>query len=109
MDGLKMNILNSFLNIKIASWNCNGFKSSIDYVNQLMSAHHVTFICEHWLRQHEFSTISTAGFTYKFEEYETDRICALNIIKNGCIILTAFGVYLPYDDHTSENWIIIWG
>ena len=48
-----MNILNSFLNIKITSWNCNGFKSSIDYVNHLMSVHHVTFICEHWLRQHE--------------------------------------------------------
>ena len=44
-------------NIKLASWNCHGYKSSADYTYQLANSHHITFICEHWLLPCELSTV----------------------------------------------------
>jgi hypothetical protein len=129
----------SVFNIKIATWNCNGFKSCADYAQQLAESHHITFICEHWLLPCELSAIqdvyhnqekiaflqssvdplvslrgrpyggigflcdNSVGLTYKYENCDSERICALKVYKSQCHILTLFGVYLPYEKNTTEQ------
>jgi exonuclease III len=44
---------------KLASYNCNGFKGSQGYVQDLISGHDVTFLSEHWLRQSEIPVIQS--------------------------------------------------
>ena len=53
---MSLNDFNVF-NLKVTTWNCNGLKSYISYADQLVSSHHVTFICEHWLRPDELSSV----------------------------------------------------
>ena len=43
--------------INIASWNCNGLKSSMSYLEQLASSHNITFIREHWIMPHEINAV----------------------------------------------------
>ena len=46
---------------------------------------------------------NSVGLAYKYEECDSDRICSLKVYKNQNIILTIYGVYLPYNDHSSGS------
>ena len=35
--------------MNITSFNCNGLRSSISYVTELLKTSHIMFMCEHWL------------------------------------------------------------
>jgi hypothetical protein len=37
------------VSINIATYNCNGIKSSHNYVKSLVESNDITFICEHWM------------------------------------------------------------
>ena len=58
---------NVSLDIRTASFNCHGLKSSMEYTAQLSSENHVTFLCEHCLLPNDIHTIwdtfSKAGKT----------------------------------------------
>jgi len=43
------------------------------------------------------------GIVYKPVSADNDRICGVQLISNGKIILTVFGVYVPYYKGTSEQ------
>ena len=44
-------------NFKIATYNCHGLKSSLQYVLELAESHDILFLNEHWLQVHELFTI----------------------------------------------------
>ena len=46
--------------IRIASFNCHGLKSTMEYTAELSSENHVTFLCEHWLLPNGIHTICDA-------------------------------------------------
>ena len=52
-------------NFNIASFNCNGIKSAIAYVEELDKSHQITFVCEHWLHQSELVTVGNLFSEYK--------------------------------------------
>ena len=58
VNGVNLNQKGS-LKFKIASWNCHGLKSSIDYALKLIKSHNITFLCEHWLLPHELATMKS--------------------------------------------------
>lgn len=125
--------------MRIASFNCHGLKSSIGYVTQLASNHHVKYVCEHWLLPKDIPTVwetfqdmgKTAflnssvdplvplhgrpyggtgficdisdGFSFKFEECESGRLCGLLVYKNEKLVLTVYGVYLSCDDRMADT------
>ena len=41
--------------MNITSFNCNGLRSSISYVTELLKTCHIMFMCEHWLLPSELS------------------------------------------------------
>ena len=43
------------------------------------------------------------GYSYKFEECDSDRLCGLHVFKNKEPVLTIYGIYLPFDDHTTDT------
>ena len=53
----KNSISQDMSRISIASWNCNGLKSSMDYALKLSNQQQITFISEHWLLPHEIPAI----------------------------------------------------
>ena len=59
MDETNFNSSCDAFKVKLATWNCNGLKSSMDYALQLVNTHHVTFFCEHWLQSHEIDCVKT--------------------------------------------------
>ena len=89
----------------LSTFNCNGLKSSFGYVSELANKHHrpINFICEHWLRPHEISTVikdlqgsvdplihrngrpfggvgficDDSLFEYRIIECDSDRICCI--------------------------------
>ena len=44
-------------NFKIATYNCHGLKSSVQYDLELDESHDILFLNEHWLQIHELFTI----------------------------------------------------
>ena len=34
----------------LSTFNCNGLRSSMAYVTELVSNHNINFVCEHWLK-----------------------------------------------------------
>ena len=45
------------VSIRLATWNCHGLKSGIEYATSLAVSHDITFLCEHWLLPNELHTI----------------------------------------------------
>ena len=123
--------------LKFASFNCNGLKGSMAYVKHLVDSNTISFLCEHWLRPDELTTMKKyfgdswchlissmdplkqirgrpyggLGFickklqkvSYQEVQCDFDKIIGMKIIVNQITILTVFGLYLPYDDHSNEQ------
>ena len=125
--------------MNITSFNCNGLRSSISYVTELLKTSHIMFMCEHWLLPSELSFFRNtfqnlgkkvflkssidplvplrgrpyggigfvceiiSGYTYMFEDYYSDRICALKVYQAEKLILTVYGLYMPYNNHCAQQ------
>ena len=55
-----------FSNFSFSTLNCNGFKSSIDYINNLSCRYDINFVCETWLR---------AGDSCNIKDYFSHKWC----------------------------------
>ena len=44
--------------IRIAAWNCRGYKSSVPFLRQLLKANDIVAISEHWLHQNRLSLLN---------------------------------------------------
>ena len=55
-----------FSNFSFSTLNCNGFKSSIDYIDYLSCRYDINFLCETWLR---------AGDICNIKEYFSHKWC----------------------------------
>ena len=44
-----------------------------------------------------------AGLTYKLIDCDSERLYGLQIAANGEVLLTIYGVYMPYDNHSSTQ------
>ena len=38
-----------------------------------------------------------------FEDYDSDRICALKVYQAEKLILTVYGLYMPYNNHCAQQ------
>ena len=43
---------------KVCCFNCNGYKGSQAYVDELIKMHDITFLSEHWLCQNEIRLVN---------------------------------------------------
>ena len=70
------------------------FKSSVDPLVPLSGRPYggIGFICD-----------PRDGYSYKFEECDSDRLCGLHVFKNKELVLIIYGIYLPFDDHTTDT------
>ena len=44
-----------------------------------------------------------SNMAYRHFPCESDRICADEVFVDQCVVLTVFGIYLPYNNHTQEQ------
>ena len=45
----------------------------------------------------------TPGLSYRIMESDSDRVCTLQVIKNGQTVMNIIGVCLPYYDDSSQQ------
>ena len=69
-------------------------KSSIDPLVPLRGRPYggIGFVCE-----------IISGYTHMFEDYDSDRICALKVYQAEKLILTVYGLYMPYNNHCAQQ------
>ena len=56
--------MNSNTSLKFCTYNCRGWKSGCDYVNDLLKSCDFCLIQEHWLFQDQFSTLNICSDFY---------------------------------------------
>ena len=52
--------------IRIAAWNCRGFKSAVPYLRHLLDNNEIIAISEHWLHQNRLSCLAEVSKEFNF-------------------------------------------
>ena len=101
--------LQNKFSLRIASWNCHGIKSSVNYADTLVSMHHVTFFSEHWLLPHELNGVKChfssqcKSVYFKSSVDVLDRICGRPYGGLGFVCDLSNGLSYIFEECASDR------
>ena len=69
------------ITLKLASWNCQGLKSNMQYASKLANSHDIVFLCETWLKPSDLNIVNEYFETYEQAAHMISSVDPLNVLS----------------------------